>query len=63
MNYLNKSQNDYSCVKCSETFGSKEFLDIHMGAIQKVKCEFETGHKDLMKEHIEMPGIWHKNKA
>ena len=66
MNHLNKSQNDYSCVKCSETFGSKEFLDIHMGATHKEKCEiceFETGHKDLMKEHIEMPGIWHKNKA
>ena len=65
MNHLNKPQNDYSCVKCNETFDSKEFLDIHMGATHKVKCkicEFETVHKNLMKEHIEMPGIWHKTK-
>ena len=66
MNYLNKSQNEFPCVNCSETFGSKEFLDIHVGATHKVKCEiceFETGHTDLMKEHIEMPGLWHKNKS
>ena len=65
MNHLNKPQNDYSCVKFSETFGSQDYLDIHMGATHKAKCEicdFELGHKDLMEEHIAKPGIWHKNK-
>jgi hypothetical protein len=58
---LNKSQNNYICVKCIETFGCKEFLNIQMVATEKVKFEIETGHKDPMKERIEKPGIWHNN--
>ena len=64
MNHLNNSNKIFSCHKCSATFASKEFLDIHTGATHKTKCdvcEFETGHNDLMREHIASPGIWHKN--
>ena len=64
VNHLNNSNKTFSCLKCSATFGSKEFLDIHTGATHKTKCEvcdFETGHSDLMMEHIASPGIWHKS--
>ena len=65
VNYLNNSENSYPCEKCSVKFASKEFLEIHKGATHKMKCdkcEFETGHKDTMKEHIKNPGIWHRQK-
>ena len=64
VNYLNNSENNFPCDKCSLKFASKDFLDIHIGATHKIKCkvcDYETGHKDLLKEHIENPGIWHKS--
>ena len=62
---MNNSGNIYSCEKCGEKFESKDFLEIRKGATHKTKCDicdFETGHKDMMKEHVENPGIWHKKK-
>ena len=63
MNHLHNSEDIFSCDKCSESFASKDFLNIHKGATHKnkcSKCDYETGHKDLMKEHLANPGIWHK---
>ena len=65
VNYLNNSENIYSCDKCEAKFSSKEFLGIHQGATHKIKCdecEYETGHNDLMKEHTQNPGIFHSKK-
>ena len=65
VNHLNNSENDYPCEKCSAKFASKEFLEIHKGATHKMKCnmcDYETGHKESMKEHIESPGFWHSQK-
>ena len=64
-NHLNNSEENFICDKCEANFASKEFLKIHIGATHKMKCQscdFETGHNETMKEHIENPGIWHKNK-
>ena len=65
VNYLNNSENNFPCDKCSLKFASKDFLNIHIGATHKIKCkvcDYETGHTDLLKEHIKNPGIWHKSK-
>ena len=64
VNYLNNSESNHTCEKCSAKFASKDFLEIHIGATHKIKCdvcEFETGHKESMKQHIANPGIWHRN--
>ena len=39
VNYLNNSENSHSCAKCSETFGSKEFLEIHIVAAHKISVK------------------------
>ena len=65
VNYLNNSENNFPCDKCSLKFESKDFLNIHIEATHKIKCkvcDYETGHTDLLKEHIKNPGIWHKSK-
>ena len=62
-NYLNNSDEGYSCEKCSKTFASEKFLQIHSEATHKEKCtecDFETGHKEIMKEHLSNPGILHR---
>jgi DNA-directed RNA polymerase subunit RPC12/RpoP len=50
---LNNSDEEYSCEKCSKTFASEKFLQIHSEATHKEKCtecDFETRHKEIMKE-------------
>ena len=37
-NYLNNSDEVYSCEKCSKTFASEKFLQIHSEATHKEKC-------------------------
>ena len=59
-NHLNNSEENFICDKCEANFASKEFLNIHIGATHKLKCQscnFETGHNETMKEHVENPGI------
>jgi hypothetical protein len=46
-----------------KTLHPKKFLQIHSEATHKEKCEdcdFETGHKEIMKEHISNPEIIHR---
>ena len=64
-NFLNNLENCYSCDKCGLNFASLEFINIHIGVTHEMKCkscDFEKGHKSLLKEHLETPGIWHKQK-
>ena len=65
VNHLNKTGKNFECVKCHLKFASDDFLKIHKETTHKVKCElcdFKTGNKESMKEHVENPGIWHTGK-
>ena len=49
-NYLNNSENKYSCDKSSVKFASQDFLNIHKETTHKTKCkncEFEQNTKIL----------------